>query len=258
MEHFYINYKGMLIALLRMSWLMLLAFILVFFGVYYTRETSKTPVYSATATMYVSNNSEGITSGSYSTNTAYSAKALISVCSVVIKSNKAMNSIMTRLDEVDGVADGVYTGADGSVYTAASIKASIRVASVSDTEVMSISLSTRSREDSAAIVNAIISVVPEIIINIIHVGYAEVLDTAYFSGTANLPSTQTPMTYGFIAVVIIALGTVLVTLLDTRIHSKEELTSIYKLPVLGEIPNFATKQTERYHYYGHKHTEKAE
>ena len=79
-----IDLKAMALLLLRHAWIILLAFLLCFILTYFAVERPKVPVYSATATMYVSPGS----STYYSSGNQLNAQALINVCNVIVKSNR--------------------------------------------------------------------------------------------------------------------------------------------------------------------------
>ena len=97
-----IDLKAMALLLLRHAWIIILAFLLCFILTYFAVERPKVPVYSATATMYVSPGS----STYYSSGNQLNAQALINVCNVIVKSNRALTSVMEELDTLDGTADG--------------------------------------------------------------------------------------------------------------------------------------------------------
>ena len=186
----------MALLLLRHAWIILLAFLLCFILTYFAVERPKVPVYSATATMYVSPGS----STYYSSGNQLNAQALINVCNVIVKSNRALTSVMDELDTLDGTADGVFTSAvSGRKYTAAAIKGMVNLSSVNNTEVMAVRVTCRSSADAVTIADAIVDVVPVIIEDTIRSGYAKKVDAASPSGMGNLPSFKKPMIYGLVA-----------------------------------------------------------
>lgn len=234
---FDIDFRDLGGLLLRSCWILILCFALCFGYIYYTKETVKVPLYTAEATMYVSNSND--VKYIYSTSDTYNAQKLIETCSVVIKTNKVIDKVVDQLD---------------GKYKASEIRSSINVSSIQETEVMQITCTTADPNKSAEICNAILVVVPDVLKENIKVGAAEILDEARVpTAKTNLPSFKQPFVYGVAAAVIAAVVIVVAYLLDTRIKSKEEITAQYGIPVLSDIPNFNVKAKERYRtYYEHK------
>ncbi len=234
---FDIDFRDLGLLLIRRFWILVLCFALCFGYIYYTKETVKVPLYTASATMYVSNSND--VRYYYSTSDTYNAQKLIETCSVVIKTNKVIDKVVDQLD---------------GKYKASEIRSSISVSSIQETEVMQIICTTTDPNKSAEICNAILVVVPSILKENIKVGAAEILDEAQVPQTkTNLPSFRQPFIYGIAAAAVAGVIIVVAYLLDTRIKSKEEITAQYGIPVLSDIPNFNVKAKERYRtYYEHR------
>ena len=250
-----IDIKSIVLLLLRRIWILILAFLLCFIFTYCMFERPKVPVYSATAMMYVSNTSRENSSSPFSSSNQANALALINTCSVIVKSNSAMAKIMDELDTIDGTADGVYvSAASGTKYTAAAVAGMVSLSSVNNTEVMAVRVTCRSSADAVTIADAIVDVVPVGFEVRIRSGDAKKVDAASPSGMGNRPSFKKPMIYGLVAAAAAAAVIILINSLDTRIRSKEDIISVYNVPVIGEIPDFAGKNNERYYarYEYHK------
>lgn len=231
-----INIKAYLHLLLKRSWIMLIAFVVSFVAVYLVNERPKVPVYTAEATMFVK--SSDADQKYYSSAEAYAAQDLIRTCSVAIKSNTVASHIQEVLKD---------TYPD---LTVGQIKGCMSISSINETEIMSIRATTGSPELSVDICNAALDVVPQMLIDVVKVGAANVLDSASSVVSSNYPSYQSPMMAGLFAVCAVAGVLFLIFLLDTRIKGSEELVKMYKLPVIGEIPNFNQSSGKRYGRYG--------
>lgn len=249
-----IDLKAMALLLLRHAWIIILAFLLCFILTYFAVERPKVPVYSATATMYVSPGS----STYYSSGNQLNAQALINVCNVIVKSNRALTSVMEELDTLDGTADGVFTSAvSGRKYTAAAIKGMVNLSSVNNTEVMAVRVTCGDETDAIIIADAIVDVVPLVVEDIINSGYAKKVDSAYRSGTGNMPGLTKPAAIGFFAAALVSAIIILISTFDTRIHTKDDITAVYNVPIIGEIPDFSGKTNERYYArYEHNKSDK--
>lgn len=232
-----INIRVYLGLLLRYVWLLLLAFVVALVGSYFMYEYPKQPVYTSQATMYVKSSSE-IDQKYYSSAESYAAQALIKTCSVAVKSDTVATQIQEKLADT-------YPE-----LSAAMIKGCMNIDSVNETEIMSITATTGDPKLSVDICNAAMDVVPQMLLDVIEVGKANVLDRATYAVTSNVPSFRTPILYGVMAAVAVAGIIFLIFILDTRIKSSEEIVKMYKLPVLGEIPNFNQSSGKRYGRYG--------
>ena len=239
-----IDLKAMALLLLRHAWIILLAFLLCFILTYFAVERPKVPVYSATATMYVSPGSSTYSSSGNQLN----AQALITVGNVIVKSNRALTSVMEELDTLDGTADGVFTSAvSGRKYTAAAIKGMVNLSSVNNTEVMAVRVTCGDETDAITIADAIV------VEDIRNSGYAKQVDSAYRSGTGNMPGLTKPAAIGLVAAALVSGIIILISTFDTRIHTKDDITAVYNVPIIGEIPDFSGKTNERY-YARYEHT----
>ncbi|MCQ2353872.1 MAG: hypothetical protein MJ102_02065 [Clostridia bacterium] len=254
MNSIHINVKSIALDLLRRAWIMILAFIIVFMGSYYLTESKKVPNYTASSNVLVypsiASATEGETTTPFVTATAVASQGLINLLTVMITMDASTDIIMKNLDAMDGTEDGVFVGSSGVVYTQQRIGSMIRLASVSETFVMSVTVSCPTASDAVMISNAACNAVPEIVEEVIHSGYAKVLQTTSSAIKSNLPSYRKPFTYGLIVAFLIAAVVIMLNIFDTRVHSKDEVTADYGMLVLGEIPHFSTshKPTERGYY----------
>lgn len=229
---------------------MVLCFALTFAYVYYTRETKKVPMYTASATMYVTSSTETGYKYYYSPSDTYSAVQLIKTCGEVVVSNKVLADVSEKLKEWDSPAQTLSIGG---------LKSSMVISSLNETEIMIIKATTSDPKASQDICNAVLEIVPEALKEIIQVGAANVVDAAQKpTSSSNNPSYRDPAIYGILSAAVAAAIIFFINLLDTRIKSKEEITAQYGIPVLGDIPNFSSKTNERYYsYYEQKEKEKS-
>ena len=161
---------------------------------------------------------------------------------------------MDELDTLDGTADGVFTSAvSGRKYTAAAIKGMVNLSSVNNTEVMAVRVTCGDETDAITIADAIVDVVPLVVEDIINSGYAKKVDSAYRSGTGNMPGLTKPAAIGLVAAALVSGIIILISTFDTRIHTKDDITAVYNVPIIGEIPDFSGKTNERY-YARYEHT----
>ena len=249
-----IDLKDIALLLLKRLWLIIIVFTLFFSYRWFFIEQKKTPTYTATASMYVTNSDAK--KYSYNTSDTYNATNLIKTCGVAMNSNYARQLIADKLNQNEELLVEEYAE-QGVTYTPEKYSITnigqVSVESIEETEVMQISVTTNDKDSSVKICNAILDVVPDMLKDRIKVGAAEVLDRAGTYIIGNRPNMRQTILFGAIGAAGMAVLIVVAYLLDNRIKSKEELTDQYGIPVLSEIPNFNTKSKERYTtYYEHR------
>ena len=238
-----INFRAYFSLLFRYFWLLILAFAVAGSYSWFALEQSKSPIYTAQSTMYV-------TSGKqenwvqYSTSYQYAAQALIETCSVVIQSDRSIEQIRQQL--IDQYPD----------ISAGEIRGAISVGSVNDTEVMSITVTSSDKGKAIDIANAALEVVPAILKDVVKVGEANPLDTASHASASNFPSMRGPFIFGSVAAVGVAGLLFVFIFFDTRIKDEEELIRDFGLTVIGEVPNFTHPVGGKYSYYRYAYKHK--
>ena len=249
-----IDFKDLALLLLKKLWLIVIAFALLFSYKWWFVEQKRVPTWTSNATMFVTNSNQ--TKIQYSTSDTYSASRLINTCAEVIGTNLVRSQIADQLNSVEQ-AKVDAAAAEGKTYTPYEYNAwnigSIQISSVSETEVMSISVTNSDPDRAVEVCNATLKVVPKVLKEKIMVGAANPLDEAQPPHKGNLPTMKSAITFGLIGAAAVAVIIVIAYLLDNRIRSKEEITQQYGIPVLSDIPNFNVKSKERYTtYYEHR------
>ncbi len=179
-----------------------------------------TPMYVSTAKMYVYNNDRQnaqISAGDLS-----ASQQLITTYIAIMQSDSVMQQ----------VAKEVNLG-----YSASQIRSMFSASAVNETEIFKISIRCSNPEHAQKITNAILKIAPEPIKNTVKAGSVEIVDLASLPTSPSSPNVTAEVLKGFILGAVICLGVlVAINFLDRRIHSDEEITSTYTIPVLGIIP----------------------
>lgn len=116
------------------------------------------------------------------------------------------------------------------------IKDSLSVESVKDTQIISITATTIDPELSAKIVNRVVSVFVEEVKQIMEIDNLRVIDVAIPNGQKVAPSTSLNIMIGTVLGMMIGLGIVFMRkVLNRTIQNRQEAESILGYPVLGEI-----------------------
>lgn len=219
--------------LLKRIWVLILC-AAIGFGLRYWQTTHRIPItYTATGTMYVYNSNPNLVNYQYATAMDLdSAVKLIDTYMIVVKSNKVMEVVTDRLAaDYPGIMPGF-------------IASSLRMSSVSETGVVSVSSTTADPKLSADITNAVLDVAPEELIRVVGAGSVEVIDYAMEPEFAD---NRRPVWRGIIgAIAGVMLGGLILLLLflfNRRIMDTKDLTDAYTFPVLASIRR--TKGSEK-------------
>ena len=127
----------------------------------------------------------------------------------------------------------------GVYYTPDTMRGLLSTRQVGETEMFNVYITHPDPEAAAHLANAVANVAPVEIESIVEGSSAKIIDYAKVPTSRCSPSYSRSAMLG--AVVGAALAVLYVTLrslLDVRIKEEEDLTALFDLPVLGQIPSF--------------------
>jgi capsular polysaccharide biosynthesis protein len=188
------------------------------------------PLYISNASLYVKSRNNvqqqlSVPNQGISISDIAFATMLADTYAIILKSDRFMNIILND------------TGITG--YAVSSLKGSINIEPVSETEVLSIAVTTTDPEISRRIAQSILDNAEDEIIRIVEIGTVRTIDNASRPKGKSYPSNTTNTLLGAIIGFILAAGiSILIEMLDTSVRGAEDLESMYDLPVLGIIPSF--------------------
>lgn len=201
----------------KLLWILLITLAATIFLFAFLKITY-VPSYTANASMYVYITVEN---GSVSSDLASSLKYVYTI-SIIINSDTVLDRVIDRLD-LDITADQLRKG--------------LQVDSVNETEVLSVSFSCADALLAQTIVNAITEEAPAEIERIIEAASAKIVDKAKLPQHPNSANTLIKTFLGAaIAFALSCFGFVVVSVLDTRIGTEEELSEQTSMPVFGSVP----------------------
>lgn len=217
--------------LLKRIWVILLCAVIAGAAMLVYTVNFVTPMYKADVMMYV-NNSSGI-------NTQYMSSSDLAVAQRLVET---YTSIITSHTVLDKVAEET-----GLNITGDQIRGMLSASAVGETEMFNVSVITKDPQMSADIANVIAEVAPGEIAKIIPGSSARVVDYARIPKSRYSPSYTTNTILGFLCGTVLAVAVVLLeNLLDTRIKKKEDLESIFPVPVLGSIPELEEESHNKF------------
>lgn len=236
-----LNLQELLYAVLNKIWLVVVAALLGGVVMFVYTSQFVTPMYRSSVTMYVNNstklNGDDVVNYITSSDLATSERLVTTYVSI-LRSNTVMEKVSDNVFETTGVR-----------VSAAAIRGAMSAGAVSETEVFTVQISYRDPKMAATIANAIATVAPEEIAEIVEGSSTKVIDFAKVAENPYSPNTLSNTALGVaagavLAVVLVVLG----ELLDVRVRGEEDLAQLSDAPVLGVIPDFDVEGEKGYSY----------
>ena len=241
-----INIQELLYAILNKIWLVIIAALVGGIGMFVVTENFITPMYSSSITMYVNNSSKvhgedlitAITSSDLAT-----SERLVATYVSILRSNTVMEKVSEEVFQNTGVR-----------VSAGKIKSTMTAAAINETEVFTVRISYHDPQMAATLANAIATVAPAEIAEIVEGSSTKVVDYAKVPTAPYEPNTSTNTFLGFAAGMMLAVALIVIgELLDGRVRGEEDLAQLSSAPVLGVIPDFEMENEKGYGYgYGRK------
>lgn len=215
-------------ALWHRAWAIVLAVLLFGSAGFYYAYTRITPLYQASALMYVNNSSISVGSTSVNLADLSTSQALVQTYSVILKTRLTLNEVIERA---------------GLRYSYGQLSGMVSASPVNETEIFRITVTSPDPVEAELIANTIVEVLPKKIEEIMDGCSARAVDYAVVPTSKSSPSitryVQRGMMVGFFlscAVII------LIELLDEQIRDEDYLTQTYGLPVLAGIPDLVASK----------------
>lgn len=237
-EYYEIDLLQLAKAVLKKLWLVVLVTLLcgaLALGyVYYF----VTPLYTATAMMYVNNSSinVGNTKVSISSGDLAASQSLVDTYTVILKTRGTLDIVRDRA---------------GVEYSFEELKDMIHAGAVNSTEVFSIDVTSSDPQEAELLANTIATVLPDRISSIVEGSSVKIVDYAVVPSRMSSPSYKRYTALGLLGGFVLIVGVIcLLELFDEKIHSEDDLTQRYDLPILSVIPDLSASGagTHRYGY----------
>lgn len=233
-----IDLQKLLMACLQKWWLILLCGLLLAAGSLLYTAKFITPLYRAGVTVYVNNIRSNQQIDYLSESNLSASQRLVNTYINIVKSDRVLEKVSERLD---------------GEYTAEDLKKILSASQVEETEIFQIYISHPDPEEAARIANVIAEVAPEDISGLIEGSSARVIDYAKVPERCYTPSYQRNALLGGMTGCVLAVFYVaLCFLLDVRIKDEEDLTALFDIPVLGQIPDMLSIGSASQKKYGYE------
>lgn len=194
-----------------------------------------TPLYEAEALMYVNNSSFSVGSTSFSINNAEltAAQSLVDTYIVILTSRPTLEEV---IDD---------TGVD---YSCEELEEMISAGAVNNTEVFSITITSKDPQEAELIANSIVDILPGRIADVVDGSSVRTVEWAIVPSEKSSPNITMYTAIGMLVGFVLACMIVIIRLAgDTLIHNEDYLTETYKLPVLAVIPDLYDDKGNSYY-----------
>lgn len=220
---------------LQKWWLFVIAAVVIGAGAYAYTHFFITNLYTTSTTIYVNNFKEDTKQDSVSSSNLSASARLVSTYINIVKSNRVMEKASEQLN---------------GEYSPGAIAGMVSAKQVDETEIFAIYVTGPVPEETAKIANVLAEVVPAEIGALIEGSSARVIDYAKIPVYRSYPSYRRNTVIGAaVGIVIVLIYLTLRFIFDVRIKSDEELSAMFGLPVLGQIPEFSST-SKGSGYYG--------
>lgn len=199
--------------------IILIVLIFISIGIIYTIGFTA-PKYTSYTTLVLAssnNNTNTITSTDISVNSK-----LVATYSELIKTKNVIRKVVSNL---------------GINISEEEIRNNIAVTSVSNTELIKISVTNSNANTAAKVANEVARVFGEKVKEIYNINNVQIVDEAEVSSVAsNINHKKDIIMFASIGIVIAIIYVVVANMLDTTIKTAEDVEEAFKVPVLASIP----------------------
>ena len=230
--------------ILKRLWMVILAMIIGGVAMFSYSTFMVTPLYQASALMYVNNNSfaVGSTSFSFSSAEISAAKSLVETYLVILETRLTLNEVVER-----GHIDRTY----------GELCQMIDAGSVNETEVFSVTITSDDPHEAEHIANTIAQVLPEKIADVVEGSSVRIVDYAVVPSNKVSPDIGSYTIKGLLLGLVLSCAViVLIEVLDDKIHSEDYLLETYEnIPLLTTVPDLleGNEKNGYYQYYYYQH-----
>ena len=200
-----------------------------------------TPTYRASVSVYVNNTRNNQSVDYVTSGNLDASQRLVNTYINIVQSDRVLELVSAKLN--------------GS-YTVMELREMLSAAQVDKTEIFKLYISSPNPEEAARIANVIAEVAPTEISNLVEGSSARIIDYAKVPEQRYTPSySKNTVMGGLIGCVLVAAYLTLMFLLDVRIKDDEDLTALFDVPILGQIPNIDTINSVNKKKYGYEFDE---
>ena len=201
-----------------------------------------TPMYRAGVSVYVNNVRSDQDVEYISNNNLLTSQLLVNTYINIINSETVLEEIAEET---------------GLNYTSHQIKSMMTTERVEETEIFNVFITHKDPRTAARIANAVAEVAPREIEAILEGSSTKIIDYAKIPKSPASPNKRRTTIIGFLIGALIGVAYVTIRfLMDVRIKSEDDLTALFELPVLAQIPSFISSKDTNHQKYANAYTHK--
>lgn len=191
--------------------------------------------YTSEALLYVENSANKNDDSAININDINAAQKLVNTCQILFTSDYMLKQLTNSLPQFGYSSDDF-----GKIIT---------IESVNSTEVLKISVTTDSPENSTVIADKLVELSREEYVRVIKNGSIEVVSNASYPERHAFPNKTIFTAIGIILGLLGSYSVFLVIeLLDTKVKPDDDLAKRYDIPVFAEIMDFLNESKSNYKY----------
>ena len=231
-EEIEIDIRRVVEAVLKKIWLVVLVTIVAGGLAFAGTKQFITPLYKSKAMFYVNNSNISLGDASLSVTTGDLSASRNLVKTYIV----LLNTRSTLIDVID------YAGVDLSY---SELKNMISAASVDETEVFQVVVTSPDPVEADKIADAITYILPKKITSIIEGTSAKIVDTSIVAAAPSSPNVMKNTVLGAILGMLATIGIVaLIEIFDITIRTEEDIEMVSSYPILASIPDMAQSSKE--------------
>lgn len=199
-----------------------------------------TPLYSASALVYVSNSDTVVSLGDNTQPTAQEGTETGNkkVSSGDFTTSEKIAATCTVLFKTDVMMDLIKKDI-GDIYSSGQLKSMIKITSVNETQALRVTITGAKPEDTAKIANSFANNSNKVYRDFIPAGGVRVIEEATVPSAPSSPDIKKNTLYGLAAGLILAvLIALFIEIIDTTVKSEDDLYKMYEIPVFAEIVDY--------------------
>lgn len=190
--------------------------------------------YTSEALMYVESSKSTQDDSDININAINAAQKLVNTCQILFTSDYVFGELSSRF---------------GGAYTKEQLSGMIKIEAVNNTEVLKVSVVTRSPQESYDMANALVGLSIDEFHRIIKGGSIETVSTPTLPVKHTYPSTtRFTVIAALIGAAVSYFFFLVKELIDTKLKPEDDLTKMYDLPVYAEILDFENASRAGYKY----------
>lgn len=234
--------RGLFLMLGKRWWVILLAGVLVAAAIVACTALFVADRYSASALLYINNESRGVSTGKITSQDLDAAKNLVPACCVFVKTRKTLEQVLEK---------------EKLPYSYEQLQSMVKATGVDSTQIFRVTVTSRSADEAKVLANTIAGVLQNDIPTTITGASVTIVEDAVRPTAPDSRGMVKKGIVGFVVGIVLAAGAVLLTdgVIRDSVKSRKWLEEYYgeTVPVLAAIPDTTVTADTRYNYYGGGH-----